>query len=746
MNNIELNYRKLNDEYGVFLDNQRELFDRMYVEIKKYENGNMKISGEFRKILENIFATKFKYSEGTLNANIKKLTNQVYVPPVITQALYIIKFNGNNDSHERFEDGYEIDPKIVAEETFRSMWYVLKWIALNGKEDFDFKYKESASEIKYNENLSNVKNDFRAQKLTMSQLIFKEGYSFSIPSYQRDYKWGVEENISKLFNDLLQRTKDKKTHYLGSIAVSIDSNKKIIKIIDGQQRISTFLLLIKAFIRVYEEKGIIFSKELEDFKIKKIKTIYKNKDILEVQRSLKKVLLDIKIGNKENKLPEKNYEFFVMKLNELNISQVEEMFNTFTTGFIIALLTFDTNNSPEVEMDIFENLNTGGVKLSEWDLIRNYLFSQTSLELFLEQEDEINRSINRNILIPLNTATNNKSDKVINSMFEIFNRIKSIEWKRNNNGNLPNFKRTYDGFKFLWSRKRKFQTLNEFNDQLLKINELILMFIELKYSEKIINSKLNPYSHILKTVNRDDVMPLLMISLKEYCQLENGEVIRVGENFIKILRIIESYYVRSEVYGNNLSQFYDIFLMQIDNFNNIETRLFKHIKQDSYVPFVSDSQFEEFIGQRRLRKTTLTSILTHLELMSRGISLGEHVNISLNNSHEHILAKKLDFNKYDDYKKINKTQYEELQRNYLDSLGNALILSTKANSKASNKPFIEKISYYKESSMLSKGLKGKSNTLIPDLTSEKKFTYKDVKKRAKIIAEYVIKNKIYYNE
>lgn len=90
---------------------------------------------------------------------------------------------------------------------------------------------------------------------TISVLEFLGGSKriFNIPVYQRNYSW-KEEQCKKLFDDILKiKFQDKALHFIGTI-VYVDINAspsfKEFIIIDGQQRITTILLLLKA---LYDE-------------------------------------------------------------------------------------------------------------------------------------------------------------------------------------------------------------------------------------------------------------------------------------------------------------------------------------------------------------------------------------------------------------------------------------------------------------------------------------------------------------
>lgn len=66
--------------------------------------------------------------------------------------------------------------------------------------------------------------------------------NLNIPEYQRPYKWTLK-NVNQLIDDIL-RFKDKKAYRLGTIVLHKDKNN--LYIVDGQQRITTLILLLKA--------------------------------------------------------------------------------------------------------------------------------------------------------------------------------------------------------------------------------------------------------------------------------------------------------------------------------------------------------------------------------------------------------------------------------------------------------------------------------------------------------------------
>ncbi|PDX53229.1 hypothetical protein BB482_07550 [Helicobacter pylori] len=95
----------------------------------------------------------------------------------------------------------------------------------------------------------------------------KEELYYQIPIYQRPYQW-TEENCEKLLDDLFEDyEKDRKSDYFcGSLVlVKSDPNSKTetYDIVDGQQRLSTFILLAKVLADLYNDCLISNPKNLE---------------------------------------------------------------------------------------------------------------------------------------------------------------------------------------------------------------------------------------------------------------------------------------------------------------------------------------------------------------------------------------------------------------------------------------------------------------------------------------------------
>lgn len=78
---------------------------------------------------------------------------------------------------------------------------------------------------------------------------------YQIPTYQRPYQW-TEENCEKLLDDLLSSYECYKEsdYFCGSLVlIAISEDSKTYDVVDGQQRLSTFILLAKVLVTLYDK-------------------------------------------------------------------------------------------------------------------------------------------------------------------------------------------------------------------------------------------------------------------------------------------------------------------------------------------------------------------------------------------------------------------------------------------------------------------------------------------------------------
>ncbi|GAA8259133.1 DUF262 domain-containing protein [Helicobacter pylori] len=216
----------------------------------------------------------------------------------------------------------------------------------------------------------------KAIQSTINDFFALTGTIFSIPVYQRNYTW-EEENCEKLLQDIISISQNKKTHFMGSITYilhHIDDEKSLRQlqeyvIIDGQQRITTIMLLLKAIETKIPNEEI--KKEIDN-----LLNLSGQKLRLKPIKSDKEAF-DLVMQNRSHEIQgvshiRNNYKFFTKELDNY-ISKgyrIEEIYGAFLRLKIVAIGLELGEDDPQV---VFESINATGVQLKGLDLIRNYL-------------------------------------------------------------------------------------------------------------------------------------------------------------------------------------------------------------------------------------------------------------------------------------------------------------------------------------------------------------------------------------
>tara|TARA_R110002020_G_scaffold431238_1_gene641181 strand:- start:16920 stop:18674 length:1755 start_codon:yes stop_codon:yes gene_type:complete len=97
-----------------------------------------------------------------------------------------------------------------------------------------------------------MEESFKPNSLTINKLLTDSDALYQIPVYQRPYKWGDDE-IDKLWDDILESYHNQEPNYfLGSIITAASSqNTKYLDVVDGQQRLTTLIILMATIRDLY---------------------------------------------------------------------------------------------------------------------------------------------------------------------------------------------------------------------------------------------------------------------------------------------------------------------------------------------------------------------------------------------------------------------------------------------------------------------------------------------------------------
>ena len=220
-----------------------------------------------------------------------------------------------------------------------------------------------------------------------------------IPFFQRGYVWN-QENWEDIWRELLDKTRN---HFLGSIILKqqeVQTNKvREVLVIDGQQRLTTLSILLKALYDSFQEdtqkncenaiRGYLFYKEQQTDSDYYVKIEHSRLD----SPSYKKVI-ENKLSSDECQKIDKSYplilqcyKYFLDSANSINIKDRIELFNRLLNPENKILVLIDLAEKDD-EQTIFDTINSAGVRLSCADIIKNALFQQ-AIKLINKQADVI---------------------------------------------------------------------------------------------------------------------------------------------------------------------------------------------------------------------------------------------------------------------------------------------------------------------------------------------------------------------
>ena len=230
---------------------------------------------------------------------------------------------------------------------------------------------------------------------------------YLIPLYQRQYSWRDEPQIALLWEDIQRSVKQIETdrttvvpHFMGAIVISqiktYGDQVQAFEVIDGQQRLTTFQLLLAALRDVATEQGSRYAPEVGKYLLNDglmeadEKEKYKLWPSITDRRAFVKLIdptadLSNLAGLDENdalvgKLATLAYAAFRNRIMRhvtvdgvYQEKQLKILFEALKEGLAVVSIELEGGDDPQT---IFETLNSRGVPLSPADLLRNFIFQR----------------------------------------------------------------------------------------------------------------------------------------------------------------------------------------------------------------------------------------------------------------------------------------------------------------------------------------------------------------------------------
>jgi hypothetical protein len=505
-----------------------------------------------------------------------------------------------------------------------------------------------------------------ARKIKLLEFIGNGKKTFNIPVYQRNYDW-KEEQCRKLFEDIQNIVKSdyEIEHFLGTVVfVSSKSEMNFNEyvLIDGQQRITSIMLLLKVLhekVTDENDKEEIWEEYLINKRAPEENLRIRLKPVESDGMPYKKLIEENDISLTSNVC--KNYRLFEKLIQESNYS-AEEIYKALGKIELVYIQLEKGKKSENPQM-IFESLNSTGLSLTQGDLIRNYLL--------MNHEYEKQKMLYKNFWLEI-------EKRITNEKISDFVR----DYLTMKNGSISNKDKVYDDFKKYIKQNNENMDEEGILEELKTYSEYYSWFLNGNSPNNKINEKLSEFRYLRNTT----VYPLILSVFEDTYSYKN-----INENeLFDILNLLISYIFRRSVCGyttNSLNKVFAsivVLLKSKDIYKQIEKGLMSK-------SFPGDEEFRaEFIKCNFYKKGTEFCKYT-LKLLEtfENKEQTDMENITI----EHIMPQTLN----SEWRIELGSKFEQIHSEYINTIGNLTL--TGYNPELSNKNFELKKRYYEESNI-----------------------------------------------
>ena len=535
---------------------------------------------------------------------------------------------------------------------------------------------------------------------------------YCIPVFQRDYAW-TEEQCTKLFEDIVMAYKKDRPHFCGSFVYAPLGSKKHIDsyiIIDGQQRFTTLYILIKALADSADDdrdkdalQRYLYNEDKFDrygldekskLKLKPVKT--DNDQIL--------LLMSGKIEQMDKSrrgIIYHNYMLFMQLIKsflEESSANSVLMINDGIEKLICADIRLDTYDNAQ---EIFERINSTGIKLGLADLIRNYILMTDTDQERLYEEYWL-------------TVQNLLPDKLLDNFFIDYLNMKSDGFVKESEA-YKSFKQVYVEGKY--DNEKMLQEILHYAKQ----------YYVFCYGSSDFGAEVNKALAGLRKLKQTTVYLFLFRVFDDY---ENG-IINKNE-LARVLKMLLSYSIRRlvcEIGSNTLRGLYKTLYGRVfeqkENKNTYYDSLVSFfLQQTSKNTIPSDNEFVTALQEKNLYSKNALCKYLLCAIENQGKETLDTENLSI----EHIMPQNKNLSM--SWQKMLGENWQSVHEKYLHTLGNLTL--TGYNSELGDKPFEKKKEKLEETIT-------HIAVLYSDVKDKSEWNSVNMEKRAKRLAEIILK-------
>jgi uncharacterized protein with ParB-like and HNH nuclease domain/predicted transport protein len=497
----------------------------------------------------------------------------------------------------------------------------------------------------------------------------KKSPQFVIPIYQRTYSW-TERECRQLWDDILRtgRNDEVAAHFVGSI-VYVEkglyhvSSQAPLLVIDGQQRLTTIMLLVEALARELGEK-----EPIDGFSAKKLRNYYLLNPLEDGERRYKlilsqtdkaslKALLDQQAKPSEHSLRiEANFGLFTDC-----VAGIKDDLIPLCKGLAkLVIVDISLNRDQDNPQLIFESLNSTGRELSQADLIRNFIL--------MGLEQHLQTKLYELYWRPMEVEFGQEAYAIhFDSFMRHYLTVKT--------GAIPNVREVYESFK-LYARSPKAGDV----ETLVKDIRVFAGY----YCAMALGGEQGPELKVafqdIRELKVDVAFPLL---LELYHDYRSGLLVK--EEILQAVRLVESYVFRravSAIPTNSMNKTFATFGRALKKDLYLESIKAHFLLLPSYRRFPKDEEFK-----RDLKVKDLYNFRSRSYWLRRLENHGRKERVPVDQyTIEHILPQNPNLS--GQWQAELGPEWQRVQETWLHTLGNLTL--TGYNSEYSDRPFTEK--------------------------------------------------------
>ena len=230
---------------------------------------------------------------------------------------------------------------------------------------------------------------------------------YIVPDYQREYVW-TDKEVHQLLEDIGEQIDASATreYFIGTVLVSPTDQKSHYEVIDGQQRLTTFFLLLCALKHLFQGEpqrqmisGLISTSYVDsDGEVRttlKLEPRYESAGevmakLVELDAEPMAVRAGIQaagitsFGSLENLVNAYSTLYRYLKDNYDDTAKLKKYWGYLANNVVFIQISTDVSSA----LKIFETINERGVGLNPMDLLKNLLFTQVKQTQFTQLKDE----------------------------------------------------------------------------------------------------------------------------------------------------------------------------------------------------------------------------------------------------------------------------------------------------------------------------------------------------------------------